>query len=148
MSSAIRYIAIARKAGAVAMGEEGSGAAVRAGKGRLLVLAKDASENARSRAAGFVYGRNTPVVSLPYTKSELAEASGSAGCSMAVFTDTGLARAFLDALSGEYGGYAETAAALAVRDEKESKRRREAATHEKRKRAAGAGAKAMRRNKP
>ena len=41
-----------RRAGKIDLGETATGAAVRAGRARLLLLAADASENARKRAEG------------------------------------------------------------------------------------------------
>ena len=91
MSKALGYISIAKKAGALAVGETNAGAAVRAGKGRVLLLASDASPNARHRAEGFVTGTQTPLVVSPFSKAELSEATGAGGCSMAAFTDVGAA---------------------------------------------------------
>ena len=81
------------------IGEENTGAAVRAGAARMVVLAADASENARARAEGFLNGRRALLVPLPYTKSELSAMLGKSGCSMAACTDFGLSAAFLAALS-------------------------------------------------
>ena len=96
-----------RRAGKIEIGETGTGAAVRAGRARLLLLAADASENARKRAEGYLYGRRALLVPLPYTKSELSELLGKSGCSMAACTDFGLSAAFLAALAEaapeEYG---------------------------------------------
>ena len=50
------------------LGESGTGAAVRAGSARIVVLAADASENAEKRAAGYLAGRRALLVRLPYTK--------------------------------------------------------------------------------
>ena len=49
-----------RRAGKIEIGETGTGAAVRAGRARLLLLAADASENARKRAEGYLYGEVDP----------------------------------------------------------------------------------------
>ena len=73
-----------RRAGKIEIGEAGTGAAVRAGRARLLLLAADASE-----------------------KAELEAQLGKSGCSMAACTDFGLSAAFLEALAEkapeEYG---------------------------------------------
>ena len=61
----------------------------------MVVLAADASENARARAEGFLNGRRALLVPLPYTKSELSAMLGKSGCSMAACTDFGLSAAFL-----------------------------------------------------
>ena len=96
-----------RRAGKIEIGETGTGAAVRAGRARLLLLAADASENARKRAEGYLYGRRALLVPLPYAKAELEAQLGNSGCSMAACTDFGLSAAFLEALAEkapeEYG---------------------------------------------
>ena len=51
-----------RRAGKIDLGETATGAAVRAGRARLLLLAADASENARKRAEGYLYGRRALLV--------------------------------------------------------------------------------------
>ncbi|MFR3291167.1 MAG: hypothetical protein ACLTSG_13505 [Lachnospiraceae bacterium] len=76
-----------RRAGKIEIGETGTGAAVRAGRARLLLLAADASENARKRAEGYLYGRRALLVPLPYAKAELEAQLGKSGCSMAACTD-------------------------------------------------------------
>mgnify|MGYP002627501615 CR=1 FL=1 len=65
---ALGYLGIMRKAGKLAIGEIDSGSAVRGGKAILLCLAADASDNARTRAEGFVYQTNTPLIRLPFEK--------------------------------------------------------------------------------
>ena len=131
MNKALNYIGLAKKAGSVEIGETDTGAAVRAGKGRLLVLASDASDNARHRAENFVYGTQTPIITLPYTKEELSLITGKGGCSMAAFTDIGLATAFAEALAEEKPDYKETAEQLARKNEKMQMRKREAQAHER-----------------
>ena len=145
MSNALFYIGIARKAGAIEVGETNSGNVTRAGKARLLVLASDASDNAQSRAEGFVFGRNTPLVRLPFTKEELSQTTGANGCSMAAFTDIGLASAFMERLSQTQDGYKEVSEQLKVLNEKALARKREAATHEKKKKAGKTAAAGLRR---
>ncbi|NCC68965.1 MAG: 50S ribosomal protein L7 [Clostridia bacterium] len=131
MNKALNYIGIAKKAGAIEIGETNAGAAIRAGKGRVLVVAADASDNAKHRAENFVYGRQTPLVILPFTKSELSEVSGTGGCSMAAFTDVGLAAFFMAALAENEPSFRETAELLAQKNNKALMRKREALAHEK-----------------
>jgi ribosomal protein L7Ae-like RNA K-turn-binding protein len=101
MDSALGYISLAKKAGAIQIGETKSGAAIRAGKAKLLVLAADASGNAEARALSFAKGRGLAPVRLPFTKREISQATNTPGCSMAVFTDKGLAEAFMRRLEEE-----------------------------------------------
>ena len=119
MSKALGYIGIAKKAGALSVGETNAGAAVRAGKGRVLLLASDASPNARHRAEGFVNGTQTPLVTVPFTKAELSDATGLAGCSMAAFTDVGLAAVFMAALAENEPSFSDTAQLLQEKNNKE-----------------------------
>ena len=147
MSKALTYIGSARKAGAIELGETNSGAAVRGGKGRLLVLASDASENARSRAENFVYGRKTLLVSLPFTKAELSDITGVNGCSMAVFTDFGLASMFLSQLAEDDPAYAQAAEEMAARNKKAMMRKKEAVAHERNKKTGKTAVSAKRRKK-
>ena len=103
MNKALGFLGLARKAGALITGEDNTRLAVRSGQARLLVVSADASANARKRAEDFVKGTNIPLAALPLTKEAVSSATGRPGCSMAVFTDTGLAAAFLKALAAEYG---------------------------------------------
>ena len=95
---ALNLLALMRKANAVAIGETDSGASARAGQAKLLVLAADASDNARSRAEGFVYAKNIPLIALPFTKEEISAKVGKPGCSMAAVNDVGFADAFMKEL--------------------------------------------------
>ncbi|MDO4749927.1 MAG: 50S ribosomal protein L7 [Eubacteriales bacterium] len=122
MNKALQYLGIARKAGFLETGADNCGKAVRAGKVRLLMLASDASDNARRRAESFVFGRRTPFVILPATKEELTAITGRVGCTVLAFTDIGLARHFADALAQENMQYAGLAADLAEKEAKMQQR--------------------------
>ena len=125
MDKAAQYLGLARKGGMLAVGEEGSGAVIAAGRGRLLLLAADASPNARKRAEGFLYGHRAPLQTLPWTKAVLSALMGMRGCCMLCFTDLPLAARFSAALAEEDPGWKETADLLAQREDK--LRRRKAA---------------------
>lgn len=125
MSNSINYIGIARKAGELVVGEVNSGTAIRGGRVKLLILASDASSNARSRAESYVYGTKVPLVLVPLTKLEISDMVGVNGCSMAAFTDIGLASAFLDSLTGEDEQYAEAAKQLSELKEKAIRRKQD-----------------------
>ena len=98
---ALHLLGLMRRANAIAVGEVNTGSTARAGKARLLLLAADASENARRRAEGFAAGRAAPLITLPFTKEELASAVGLSGGSMAAITDLGFANALMQALAAE-----------------------------------------------
>lgn len=119
MSKALNYLGIARMSGNLELGEDNAKALVKAGKARLLLLASDASEHARHRAEGYVYGFSTPLVDVPFTKAEIAQKVGKTGCSMLAVRDLGLARSFAAALAEEQGGdYQSLAEALTAKLEK------------------------------
>ena len=110
---AANYLGLMRKAGRIALGEHDAGAAARAGKACLLLLAQDASDNARKRAEGFAHAVQAPL--LPYTKQALSDRLGKTGCAIAAVTDPGLAKAFVSALAqADPEQYSNTAAALAA----------------------------------
>ena len=131
----LNLLGLMRKANAIAVGETNTGGAVRAGKAKLLLLASDASDNARSRARGFTHGRDIVTVTLPFTKDEIAAHVGVSGCAMAAITDIGFANAFMKSLAAAVpDGYDESAAEIQRRFEKADRRKKEAAAHEKNKR--------------
>ncbi len=131
----LNLLGLMRKANAIAVGETNTGGAVRAGKAKLLLLASDASDNARSRARGFTHGRDVVTVTLPFTKDEIAAHVGVSGCAMAAITDIGFANAFMKSLAAAVPeGYDESTAEIQRRFEKADRRKKEAAAHEKNKR--------------
>ena len=149
MSDALGYLGIARKAGAIEAGENNSGAAVRGGKAKLLVLASDASDNAVRRAENFVYGRGTPLLKLPYTKDEIAATLGTGECAMVAFTDIGLASSFVTALAAKDTSFEGLAAELQSKRDRALARKKEAKAHTVNKKlgkAASAKALGKRRN--
>ena len=95
----LNLLGLMRKAGAIEIGETNTGAACREGKGKALILALDASDNARRRAESFVNGRRTVLIQVPFTKENLSEKLGVGGCSMAAITDLGFANAFVKGLA-------------------------------------------------
>ena len=112
---AANYLGLMRKAGRIALGEHDAGAAARAGKACLLLLAQDASDNARKRAEGFAHAAQAPLLRLPYTKQALSDRLGKTGCAIAAVTDPGLAKAFVSALAqADPEQYSNTAAELAA----------------------------------
>ena len=96
---ALNLLGLMRRANAIAIGETNTGTAVRSGKAKLLLVAMDASENARHRAEGFAAGRGVTLVWLPFKKEEISAHVGVSGCSMAAVTDIGFANAFVKSLA-------------------------------------------------
>lgn len=139
MNSAFNYIGIAKKAGSLAVGETEAGAACRAGKAKILLLASDASDNTVRRAENLISGHKTLIVRLNCTKAELGELSGSRACALAAVTDVGIAASLLGELSKDDGDYAQAAADMAAKNEKAKKRKAEALAHERNKRVGKTG---------
>ena len=98
MDRALNYLAIARKAGLVELGEEPVGAAARANHARLVIVASDASDHTWRRAMSFVYQTGQQCLRVKYTKDELGMAVGRTSLAMAAFTDPALGLAFAEAL--------------------------------------------------
>ena len=135
MDRSVNYLGIARKAGCLEIGEESAGLSVRHGTAKLLVLAADASDNARRRAEGYVFGTAVPLVTAVQTKQELSRLWSKPGCSMAAITDIGIAAGYAAALAEtQPEQYADAAAQLAEKNRRAAQRRTEkrAADHNKR----------------
>ena len=98
MDKALNYMALARKAGRIELGEEPVGAAARAQHARLVVVASDASDHTWRRALSFVAGTTQQCIRVPYTKDELGLSIGRTSLAIAAFTDPALALAFVKAL--------------------------------------------------
>ena len=99
MDKALNYMALARKAGRIELGEEPVGAAARAQKARLVVVAEDASDHTWRRAKSFAAGTNQQCIRLPYTKDEMGFAIGRQTLAIAAITDAGMALAMVEALA-------------------------------------------------
>ena len=98
VDKALNYLALARKGGRVELGEEPVGAAARAGKAYLMVVASDAGDHTWRRAKSFAAGTEQQCIRVAFTKDELGMAVGRTSLAMAAFTDVALALAFAKAL--------------------------------------------------
>ena len=130
MDKALNYLALARKGGRVELGEEPVGAAARALKARLIVVASDAGDHTWRRAKSFAAGTDQPCIKLPFTKDEVGLAVGRTSLAIAAFTDPALALAFLKALPMQEKYTAELAS-LEKRTQRVQQRQKEARAHEK-----------------
>ena len=130
MDKALNYLALARKAGRVELGEEPAGTAARAQKARLVVVASDATDHTWRRAKSFVAGTEQICLRVPYTKDELGMAIGRSALALAAFTDPALALGFVKAL-GDPERYAAEIASLDRRTKRIQQRQKEAKAHEK-----------------
>ena len=133
MSNALNYMALARKAGRIELGEEPVGSAARAQHARLVVVASDASDHTWRRAKSFVAGTQQQCVRVPFDKDALGQAIGRSSLAIAAFTDPALALAFLKAL-GQDETYKEAIENLDKRTKRVQQRQAEERAHQKNKR--------------
>ena len=133
MDKALNYLALARKAGRIELGEEPVGAAARAQKARLVVVAEDATEHTWRRALSFVAGSEQICLRVPYSKDLLGQAVGRTALALAAFTDPAMALAFVKAL-GQPEKYSAALESLDKRTKRIAQRQKEAKAHEKNKR--------------
>ena len=133
MDKALNYMALARKAGRIELGEEPVGAAARAQHARLVIVASDASDHTWRRALSFVSGTEQKCIRIPFTKDQLGEAIGRTSLAIGAFTDPALALAFVKALpeSEKYGQYLES---LSKRADRIRRHRQEEKAHQRNKR--------------
>ena len=129
-NKALNYMALARKAGRIELGEEPVGSAARAQHARLVIVASDASDHTWRRAKSFVAGTQQQCVKVPFNKDQLGQAIGRTELAIAAFTDPALALAFVKAL-GEPERYAAQIASLDTRTKRIQQRQKEAKAHEK-----------------
>ena len=130
MDKALNYMALARKAGRIELGEEPAGAAARAQKARLVVVASDATDHTWRRAQSFVAGTEQICLRVPYSKDEMGQAVGRTALALAAFTDPALALAFVKALD-QPERYKAELASLDKRTKRIQQRQKEAKAHEK-----------------
>jgi len=133
VDKALNYLSLARKAGLIELGEEPVGAATRALKARLVVVASDSGDHTWRRAKSFVAGTDQVCVRVPFTKDEMGQATGRTSLAIAAFTDPSMALAFLKALP-QQERYTEELKALESRAQKVRQRRAEAQAHQRNKR--------------
>ena len=95
-------LGLMRRASAISPGEDQAAEAVRAGKGKLLLLASDVSDNARRKAENLAAGRSVEPVPLPFDRETLGAALGLGSCSVAAVTDLGFAEAFAGLLAAQW----------------------------------------------
>ena len=130
MDKALNYLALAKRGRLVELGEEPVGAITRAGKGYLVVVAKDASDHTWRRAKSFVAGTEQQCLSVPFTKEELGFVVGRTSLAIAAFTDVALALAFVKALPDQEKVKKE-AEFLEGKSKKMRQRKKEADAHKK-----------------
>ena len=132
MDKALNYMALARKAGRIELGEDPAGAAARAQHARLIVVASDATDHTWRRAQSFVAGTQQQCIRVDFTKDQLGMAIGRTSLALAAFTDPALALAFLKALN-QPEKYRDALASLERRTQRVQQRRKEEKAHLKNK---------------
>lgn len=125
---ALGLLSLCKKGGNLALGEEPVGAAARAGKARLIVVAGDAADHSLRRVKSFVSGTAQPYLQVPFSKEAMGDALGVTSCAMAAILDVGLAQAFVRAL-GEPERDAALLAELEVRVARVRQRQKEEKAH-------------------
>lgn len=119
---ALNLLGLMRRANTLSIGEEDTGSAVREHAAKLVLLASDASPNAKKRAAGYMYGSKAPLITAPFAKEEISLHVGKSGCSMAAVCDIGFANAFMKLLCeispAEYDEAAQTIQRRAIESKK------------------------------
>ena len=132
----LNYLALARKGGRAELGEEPVGAAARALKAHLILVAQDASDHTWRRAKSFAAGTDQQCVRLQVTKEELGFVVGRQSLAIAAVTDVQLALAMMNAL-GQPEKYKQVLEVLTVKAEKAKKRQAEAKAHQRNLRKGG-----------
>ena len=127
---ALNYLALAKKGRLVELGEEPVGAVTRAVKGRLVVVASDASDHTWRRAKSFVAGTEQQCIRVPFTTDELGFVVGRTSLAIAAFTDAALALAFVKALPTPEK-YQEVLEKLDEKSKKLRQRKEEAKAHQR-----------------
>ena len=131
-NKALNYMALARKAGRIELGEEPVGSAARAQHARLVIVASDASDHTWRRAKSFVAGTQQQCVKVPFNKDQLGQAIGRTELAIAAFTDPALALAFVKAL-GNPEKYADVLENLDKRTQRSRQHQKEEKAHHRNK---------------
>ena len=127
---ALNYLSLARKAGKAELGEEPVGAAARAVKAYLIVVAQDASDHTWRRAKSFAAGTEQQVLRLKETKDELGLAIGRQSLAIAAITDAAMALAMVKAMEPSEAT-AQVKSVLEAKAAKLAKRAQEAKAHQR-----------------
>ena len=127
---ALNYLSLARKAGRAELGEEPVGAAARAGKAYLILVAQDASDHTWRRARSFAAGTEQQVLRLRQSKDELGQSIGRESLAIAAITDAALALAMVKALEPSEAA-AQVKSVLETKAVRIAKRAQEAKAHQR-----------------
>ena len=96
MSKALNYLGLARRAGRLEIGEDGTLASIKNGRAKGVFLAEDAAENSRRRTVRLAEDHHIPSRILPVTKEALGRALGRDKVALVAVCDEGLAKAAME----------------------------------------------------
>jgi ribosomal protein L7Ae-like RNA K-turn-binding protein len=132
-NKALNYLALARKGGRAELGEEPVGAAARALKAHLILVAGDASDHTWRRAKSYAAGTDQQCIRMECTKDEMGFAIGRTSLAIAAVTDVQLALALVNSL-GQPEKYKQCLEVLDTKAQRLKKRQAEAKAHQRNKR--------------
>lgn len=121
--NALGLLGLARRGGNLAMGEEPVSEACTLKKTRVVLLAADAGDTTRRRAARMAENGGAPLMELPWTKEEVGGQLGRASCALLAVTDQGLAAAFAQRMAQRDESLRPIAEALTAKNERRLSRR-------------------------
>lgn len=128
----LSLLGLAKKAGRVEVGEEPVGAAARAKKARVILVAQDAGPSSQRRAFSFAQTGACLCLTLPADKDALGRSLGRSSVAMCAVTDIGFAGALGKKLAAlDPAHFAEASGRLEIKAQRAAQRREEQQRHEK-----------------
>ena len=132
MGQMLSMLGLAKKAGRVEIGEEPVGAAARAKKARVILVAQDAGPSSQRRAFSFAETGACLCLTVPADKDALGRALGRTSVAMCAVTEIGFAGAVVKKLAAmDPERYGAAAAQLDGKAQRAMERRAEQLRHEK-----------------
>ena len=132
MGQMLSMLGLAKKAGRVEIGEEPVGAAARAKKARVILVAQDAGPSSQRRAFSFAEAGACLCLTVPADKDALGRALGRTSVAMCAVTEIGFAGAVVKKLAAmDPERYGAAAAQLDGKAQRAMERRAEQLRHEK-----------------
>ena len=132
MGQMLSMLGLAKKAGRVETGEEPVGAAARAKKARVILVAQDAGPSSQRRAFSFAETGACLCLTVPADKDALGRALGRTSVAMCAVTEIGFAGAVVKKLAAmDPERYGAAAAQLDGKAQRAMERRAEQLRHEK-----------------
>ena len=129
-NKSLNYLALAKKGRLAELGEEPVGAAARALKAHLIIVAKDASDHTWRRAKSFAAGTDQQCLRLECTKEEMGFVVGRTSLAIAAITDVQLALALVNSL-GQPEKHKAVLEVLEAKSAKAKQRAAEAKAHQR-----------------